>query len=184
MSVHVIEFTTETGANGETYDMVHYAGSGDALFASTWARVADFQARNGRPVGEQAEIVWSFIEPAYKAWKEGLEIPENGTPLAAWGGMGSQQIKAFRRAGLKTIEDVAEMNDTVMGRIQMPNVRSYRDQAKTYLEGRDTAELAKQISARDDQMRVMQAEMEKMRAAMANYQNTNKPEAKGGRPAA
>jgi hypothetical protein len=25
---------------------------------------------------------WSIVEPAYKAWKKGEEVPENGTPLA------------------------------------------------------------------------------------------------------
>jgi hypothetical protein len=181
---YVVEFKQEM-KNGKAVDMVLIAPRDDVQKTQTWHRVEDLRPLAG--VDEDANslnkqhmnAVWSVVEPAHKAWLEGVEIPETGTPLGVWPAINEQQAQIFRAAHIRTIEDVAEMTETSMGRVRLPNVRQLRDQAAKFLEGRDTAGLSQQLA---EQQNLNQAMLEKMEAMQAEIAAMREDKPKRGRP--
>jgi len=137
------ELDHETGKYDRPVDWVSYSPAHAAMYSTIKERVEWLRPkRNLRndDEGKKADFLnwrWSQIEPAYKAWKEGLEIPVNGTPLGAWGAIGPQHVKAFQAVGIKTVEMVAEVTDGVISKIQLPNVRELKRQAELFLSSRE-----------------------------------------------
>lgn len=92
-------------------------------------------------------IVWAEIEPDYRAWKEGREIPDNGTPLAIWTQLTQEDAEIFRISGIKTVEGVAELTDNAASRIRMPNVYDLRKLAKMFLDNQKASDAtAKEVA--------------------------------------
>lgn len=108
-------------------------------------------------------VIWSQIQPAYEAWKSGREVPLNGTPLAVWPGITPEQAEVFRLAGVRTVEDVRDMSETIRSRINLPNTRELKDLARIYLENSGSAAAAEREAAKDRQIETMSAEMAEMR---------------------
>lgn len=118
---------------------------------------------------------WDQIKPAYDAWKEGKEAPLDGIPLAAWPAVSEIQIEELRKHGIKTVQAVAEVTDSQLGRIQLPNMRGLKAEAKLYLENTDKASLANQIS---DQQATIEQMAEEMAAMRALLEEKTKPKGK------
>lgn len=89
---------------------------------------------------------WDQIEPAYKAWKEGNELPEHGTSISMLPSLGKPQVDALRAAGFKTIEDLADAPDSAIGRIPLPNKSSLKKEAHDFLEARKTGAASARVS--------------------------------------
>lgn len=106
--------------------------------------------------------MWAEIEPAYNAWREGREVPLNGTPLAAWPGITPEQAEVFRLAGIRSVEQVAEMNDNARSRVRLPNTRELQQLAKLFLENSGLAAAAEREAAKDRQIADMAERMEAM----------------------
>lgn len=106
--------------------------------------------------------VWKDIEPAYNAWKEGREIPLNGTPLAAWPGITPEQAEIFRLSGIRTVEAVRDMTELQRGKVRLPHVKELQTLASAFLENSDAAKAA----AREAEKDRMIAEMQERMAAM------------------
>lgn len=111
--------------------------------------------------------VWAEIEPAYTAWKEGREIPLNGTPLAAWPGITSEQAEMFRVCGIRSVEQVRDMTDSMRGKVRLPNVRELQDLARLYLENSGIAAAAEREAEKDRQIAAMQERMLAMEELLA-----------------
>lgn len=130
----------------------------------------------GRDGGEDSELmgmkqqhmgaIWSEIEPAYMAWKEGREIPLNGTPLAAWPGITPEQAEIFRLAGVRSVEQVRDMSDTVRSKVRLPQVRELQDLARIFLENSGAAAAAEREAAKDRQIADMAERMAAMEALL------------------
>ncbi len=58
-------------------------------------------------------------ERMYKAWKDGQEMPVEGTPIKGWAVIPPSQAETIIRAGIRTVEDLAKMNAEAMQRIGM-----------------------------------------------------------------
>ncbi len=110
--------------------------------------------------------IWSEIEPAYAAWKEGREVPLNGTPLAAWPGITPEQAEIFRLAAVRSVEQVRDMSDTVRSKVRLPNVRELQDLARIFLENSGAAAAAEREAAKDRQIADMAERMEAMEALL------------------
>lgn len=150
MSIYILGFETKYTRDGKPVDWVHYAQSADLQAATTWARVKDITPREAE-TDDQVLWRWNAVGPAYEAWQQGNEIPETGTPLAAWATLSGEQAAALKAAGLRTVEDVAEMTDTIIGRVRLPNARLLKDAAGKFLDARGTAELADRLAALEAQ---------------------------------
>lgn len=110
--------------------------------------------------------IWADIEPAYLAWKEGREIPLNGTPLAAWPGITPEQAEIFRLAGVRSVEQVRDMADGMRQKVRMPNTRELQELAKLFLENTGVAAAAEREAAKDRQIADMAERMEAMEALL------------------
>lgn len=102
---------------------------------------------------------WAQIKPAYDAWKKGIELPLNGTPLQSWALMRPEIIAQFTPFGIRTVEDVATMTEAVAQRVKLPNVRSYSVMAQKYLADADKSDAIAREQARDDEVAQLKADL-------------------------
>lgn len=92
---------------------------------------------------------WRQIEPAYEAFKQGREIPIDGTPLGAWAGITPEQGEVLRMSGLRTVEEVRDLTESMFSRVRLPNVRELVKQAKLFLENSNVAKAAEREAQKD-----------------------------------
>ena len=177
--IRVIEFKTEYRTNKDPIDLVLIAPSGPGFERTrTWHRVKDLRPPEDWDDSKQQSLTyrvmierWGVIGPAYEAWKQGSEMPETGTPLEAWSGVTAEQAKFLKAMGVRTVEDVRDMNDAALGQLRFPHARKLPGLAADYLAGAD-------IVAKDAEIAEMR---ERMAAMEAMLEETTKP--KRGRPA-
>lgn len=106
------------------------------------------------------EEMWTSIGPAYEAWQKGLEIPAEGTPLAAWSGVTRDQADALRKAGVFTIEDLASLEDNKLQRIPLPNAREMRGLAKRFLDNGEDVNTAERLNDLEAKNTALQEQLE------------------------
>jgi hypothetical protein len=188
MGIRIIEFKTEYRTGKDPVDWVHYTGTDSIteagqVAASTWERVAKLcppeEMENDSDGQKIAAIrgLWAQIEPAYDAWRQGEQMPETGTPLAAWGGVSGSQIAALKGIGIKTIEDLAGVSDSNMKMI-LPNMRDLRTMAKQWLDRRPEAEREAKLA----ELEAQNAAMMEMLAEMKTMQEADQDKPRRGRP--
>lgn len=164
--MHIISFEERLNRKGEAVHWMMYAANPmEAQLCATSARVKEFiptqqdwDAPDSNEHAAVKKLRWEkFVKPAYEAWKNGHEVPTGGTPLSAWLELGKPQVEAFRKAGVASVEQVAEMNDTVMGMIPLPNKHALKEAAKRFLATKDSQAMA-------DEMAALRAELEAMKS--------------------
>lgn len=69
----------------------------------------------------------------YAAFKEGLEVPEAGTPLKMWPVLTPAEVANFTALGIRVVEDLATVPDGDLHRLGHA-ARTYRDKAAAWLE--------------------------------------------------
>lgn len=146
--MHILEFKTEyRPAPQNPVDWVLLGGDGEALERTkTWQRIKDLipaQTDGDPQVGSaafEAQYRWDKIEPAYKAWKAGEEVPVDGTPLAVWPGVNAEQAAHLKRLGIHTVEAVRDATDAIFSALPFPNARQLKALAVKFLEGASQAE--------------------------------------------
>jgi hypothetical protein len=166
----VINFKTEYRRNLETGkdEPVHWVKLAPSVSesekVSTWHRVEKLKpfetndsSVSDSPSYQAMKGRWEIVEPAFKAWLDGSEIPENGTPLGAWAALTAEQAEIFRGLKIRTVEDVAAMRDGDIQRIPLPNARQLKGLAAEFLKGQDTAHAQKEVADLREQMAAMQA---------------------------
>ncbi len=182
------EHNKATGKSDREVEWVTYAPAHMAHYAQTRERV-DFMNpdnlrvrsddENGAKKVDFMRYRWQMIEPAYKAWKQGHEIPVDGTPLAAWPGLNKAQADVFRAMGIKSVEMIADMTEAVLTRVQLPGVRDIIKQAQAFLEASDRSTTANRLADLESQN---QALAERLEAAMALLESQTTPQKPAGRP--
>ncbi len=115
---------------------------------------------------QMARIRWECIKPKYEAWKEGREVPVNGTPLAAWNLLQVEDADILRTHRIFTVEDVAALADSLLQRIAIPNGRSIVEQAKMFLKSADTNRASVELGRLADENAALRAEMDEIRAML------------------
>lgn len=160
-SIAIVGFETRYVYNPETRkhdkpeDYVIYGPRFDVQNTQVVERVSSLDPSRLRDMGSEDQnnmkreffrYRWEQIEPAYKAWKDGNEIPVHGIAIAMLPSLGKQQADALRASGFKTIEDLAQANDGAIGRIPLPNARSLREEAIQFLEAQKTGAAAAEVA--------------------------------------
>lgn len=112
----------------------------------------------------------------YEAYKSGQEEPEFGTPLRNWPNIGPAQIKACNSANVRTVEELAELNDSGLEMLGM-GARGLQNKARAYLESaKDHGVIAEKVGElesrlsdlvgenqrKDDELRAMKAKVDGM----------------------
>ncbi len=127
-----------------------------------------------------------IIEEKYLAWKEGREVPTNGTPLAAWNLLQPEDAEILRSHRVYTVEDVAALTDAMLQRIAVPNGRSMIEQAKLFLKSADTNRAAADMAEMKARMELLEAELRDAKTALiqtVDDGNDDTPEGEGFVPA-
>lgn len=162
----VIDFERRVNKAGQQRDWVLTAANTvESQLMSTWQRVREFE-----PTEEDLEqdndgaklkcAIWrDKIEPAYNAWKEGASIPETGTPLSAWLELNKHQVKALKAAGINTVEQIAEMSESVMDKIQLLDKHAMKRSAQAFLSSIADGAAAQKVAEQDAQIAELQAQI-------------------------
>jgi hypothetical protein len=110
-------------------------------------------------------IAWAraeFIRPHYEAWKRGEELPDDGMPISACNFLRPEDVVILKQSGVRSVQELASLSESVIDRVQIPAMREKRTQAKRFLEAQDINKAAAEMAKRDDKI----AELERMIAAM------------------
>lgn len=103
----------------------------------------------------------------YKEWKEGREIPLDGTPIRNWSLLSPAQVKMLLDINVRTVEDLAGANEETLGRIGMGG-HDLKAKAKAWLDSaQDKGKLAQRIAA-------LEAENNDLKNTNAELASTNK----------
>ena len=157
-------------------DWVRYAPSHSPVNTINEERVKHLVVTDAMLQGDVAEktklmgLRWQQIEPAYRAWKSGNDLPVNGTPLAAWAGVTAEKAEVLRRYAIRTVEEVRDLTEGQMEKIQLPGMRDMRKQAAIFLQGKGAADAAAREAERDSEIAALKAQLmetqERFSAAM------------------
>ncbi len=191
MSLRIIKFQTKYIARGGqtiAEDWVEYCQVGMAQRSTTeecvnrLARVHSEAEAADNPAIKMALERWRIIEPAYKAWKDGQDVPLNGTPLGAWPGLTAEQADVLKMNGLKTVEELANASDSIITHIPLPNMRALRDMAKLFLASSDRAKTASDLADMQRQNDLLREEQEELRRIILEMQAERDAKPRRGRP--
>lgn len=185
MDIRVLGFKTKMNRAGKPVDWVEYAAAHAIANSTTWARVEDLRPpeemdSDRDPQGTKLyhlEAVWSFIKPRYEAWKKGMDMPETGTPLSVWPGVNEAEIFELNRAGIKSVEELANSGDGALDKVALPNVREFRKQARMFIEAQATQANAQTIMDLKERQEATEAALAE---ALEQLKEAQKP--KRGRP--
>ncbi len=149
-------------------DKVEYCAPGMGQRSTTVAPVSQLSKIRedvdpDNPVFALARDRWAAIEPHYSAWKQGQEMPSHGTPLAAWSGITPAQAEIIKTFGLRSVEEVAEASDSLIGRVQLPGMRDIAENARRFLASKDQNAIADALAKKDDEMALLRDQLEEMR---------------------
>lgn len=109
-----------------------------------------------------------LIKPAYEAWKSGEEIAQQGTPLAVLGTIAPRVIQRYRLLNIHNVEQLSAIQDGDLPRLGLGGQRD-REVARKYLEAAnsETAQIAAKQRQQDDQIAKQAAEIEELKAMLA-----------------
>lgn len=191
-TLHVKRFWTEyktRPVNGEMqtfeHDMCEYGPIGSLDRSSVVASIASLQKvvnDPDNPAAAFARMRWDQIAPRYKDWKAGRETPTSGTPLAAWPGISPEQAEHLRMMRVTTVEELAQLTDAHMTRMNLPNMRSMVEQAKIYVGNKGTAALASELERMKAEIEALKEENEMARQALLADEPSEDAPRRRGRP--
>jgi hypothetical protein len=194
VSFRILKFWTHYAPDGKggmkSTDMVAYAPIGEANLSvntdavSRLAKVQPWEPGSENLAAFLANARWNAIKPAYEAWKSGHETPVNGTPLGAWPGISPDQAEALKMAGLRTVEEVAEMSDGVAMKLPLPGMRELRAMAAAFLKASERTAISTELADKDRQLDEMRQQLEEMRLLMqeALQRDDGEPKRRGRPP--
>ena len=142
------------------YVIVRQVGCKDTVEKEAEAWLDDIEAAS-RKNQYPAEWVRHFREK-FAAFKAGQAEPEIGLSLRQWPSLSKAQAENLIAAGVRTVEDVAAMNEPTLQRVGMGS-RELKAKAKAYLESRESNKSAEQITA-------LRAEVENRDARIASLE--------------
>ncbi len=159
------------------YVIVMQVGSKDTVEkdALDWLNDLDRLAQNGNYPIEWAQ----HFRRQYESWKAGFAAPELGLSVRQWPSLSKAQAENLIAAGVRTVEDVAGMNEQTMQRVGM-GARELQRKARAYLESRESNKAAEQIAALQselDNRDVMITSLEQRLAKLEAEQGSKKQRA-------
>ncbi len=180
--IGVQEFRTEYKAMPDgklvPYDMVAWVKKGMQNPSVIEEKVSRLERDPQNPL-------WQVIGPHYKRWKDGQTSPVEGTSLAAWPGATSQFAKAMEPFNIRSVEDLARMEDSAIMKIALPNLRDKQKQARSFLEAqKSNAPVAAENAKLKEEIAFLREEMAAIRATIEAQPESDAPDMprRRGRP--
>lgn len=127
---------------------------------TTWLTNMERNVRDGR-IPEKWADMW---KDALQKWRNGQEVPLNGTPILGWGVISPAQQQTLIAMNCLTVEDLAQVNDEGLKRIGMGGLE-LRNKAKNWLSSvKDHGGLTLQMSALQQENINLKASVEGLKA--------------------
>jgi hypothetical protein len=162
-----IEYAPQADGSQKTVEWVRWVKKGMQNPATCVEKISRLSKadKNGNVSPE-----WTVLKPYYDNWKAGEAAPVNGTPLAAWPGATPQLVKALTPANIRSIEDLAELEDSAIMRIAIPGLRDKQTQARAFLQAQKTTALVSgEVVKLRDQNEALQREVAEMRELIEKF---------------
>lgn len=123
---------------------------------SSWLEIVKKNVRDGRT--PQAWLdQWQEM---YKRWKNGQEMPINGTPIKGWGVISPSQQEMLIQINCRTVEDLADVNDEGMRRIGIGSA-DLKQKAKAWLASmKDHGVVTRQVTELEKENAILKASLE------------------------
>lgn len=106
----------------------------------------------------------------YGAFKQGLEAPEQGTPIAQMPGITRAQAEELAYSHVKTVEALANLPDDLLSKAAGMGGYALREKAKRWVEATNGAAPMEKLAAENERQAAtiaeMQAQMAEMKKAM------------------
>jgi hypothetical protein len=163
----------EKTGQSRTRDRVYFCQPGSAQIAQTSEYVSLLRKN---------KELWTVLGPHYEAWKQNNEIPAHGTPLAAWAGITPQEAEILKSFSIPTVEELSVVQDSMMARIPLPNIRGKRDMAQRFLASADTRKTEEALALKDQQIADLQAKLENLAEMMSEKLDASETKRGPGRP--
>lgn len=156
------------------YVIVRQVGCKDTVEKEAEGWLADIEkaAAQGTYPGEWVR----HFREKYQAFKAGQAEPELGLSVRQWPSLSKAQAENLIAAGVRTVEDVAVMNEPTMQRVGM-GARELKGKAKAYVESRDQNKAAEQITALQAQLGDRETRIEALEARLAALEAGSKKRA-------
>lgn len=123
---------------------------------------AESNAKNNRIPNEWLEA-WRKM---YAAWKNGQEMPLDGTPIKGWGVISPAQQEMLIRMSVHTVEDLAGINDEGMRRYGMGGL-DLKNKAKNWLASiKDHGPTTMKLSALEKENENLTVELNSLKEKM------------------
>lgn len=136
----------------QVQDMVASENAGRPIFREE-ERVEIIMPGNPhtRPVARVTEEHKQRWPREYEAFKAGLEISPDGTPLEEWPILKRSQVMELKALGFKTVEHVRDMDDLAIQRIGMGG-RRLKELASGFLNDADRIASETRLSAENERL--------------------------------
>ena len=150
------------------YAIITPHGSKDRVerVVKEWFDHLDREAAQGR-----FESNWlTAYKRAYVSWKEGREIPTEGTPIINWPLLSPSQVRMLQDLHILTVEVLANANEELIRRLGMGG-RNLVQKAKDYLAqatpgkaAEETAALRSQVESQGHTIKDLQEKLDTLKA--------------------
>lgn len=142
---------------------------------TAWFDEIKQQAQQGR---FPPDLIEKFTKQ-YNLWKEGQEMPIEGTPVRGWGVISPAQQETLIKMHVLTVEDVATMNDEGIKRMGMGGVE-VKNKAKAWLaQLADKGPLTMHVAKVERENEILKSSVEALQkqvATLVAHVKTDAPE--------
>jgi len=132
-------------------------------------KVKDFFERNRHKVaaGEMPQEWDDLFKRQYAAWKNGQELPLDGTPILGWAILSPAMQKNIINTNIRTVEDLAAVNDEGMRRLGM-GAQDLKNKARAWLEqSADKGPLTMKMAAVEKENALLKGSVDALQAKVA-----------------
>ncbi len=110
------------------------------------------ELKNKAAKGEVPAAWFEGFKASYDSWKKGEELPANGTAIRDWPPLSPSARKDILSAGIRTVEDLAELSDSDLTSIGT-GALAYKQKAQAWLKAAsETGKVAEQIATLTQQI--------------------------------
>ena len=161
----------------EDKDYVEFAAPGRKGYATAVKTMGEIRCIHDAPLGEDDDDKIAeaqkrdLILEAYEAWKLGHALPEHGIPLGAWPAVTAKVADQLRMAGVRSVEDVAELTEQAKSRLgHIGNLGDLIKQAKLFLGSADKLATATQMKSLEDRNTAQAEQLAEQEAMLREMQ--------------
>jgi hypothetical protein len=153
-------------------DWVEYGPPGELDRSLTSRPISEIQAivpsqGSYDPTADAQYAFAQYVLQHYEAWKKGKALPIDGTPLEAWNGLTQEEVEALHSSGIRTVEEIANMNEQAMTGAKVARMREKKVLAARFLEASNQNALAADREADKAQLADMRERMAQQDALIA-----------------